>query len=244
MIRRLALLAAVLGMAGRSQAAPRDAKEDLKAAIHKLSQAECYSWIISSTNSGDTAEKYGFGSGEGRMERGGLTWLRTQESPPVEVVVKGGKTAVRLDDGWALEQELSKGGGSRRHPNLAAVRSLRGRSRPAAEAADLLKHVNDLRSDVQGYFVSDLSPENAKELLYKYLRTSGREAEVASPAGSLAFWVSEGILFKYEVRLRGMVTFSAPRPSTWNADQVMTVSLSEIGTSKVDVPGDVRKMVE
>ncbi|HEV3026646.1 MAG TPA: hypothetical protein VG457_03695 [Planctomycetota bacterium] len=244
MTHRIALLAALLAMAGGAQAAPRDAKEDLKAAIHKLSQAENYSWIILSTNSGDTADKYGFASGEGRIERGGLTWLRTQESPTVEVLLKGGKTAVRLEDGWALEQELSGAGAVRRHPNLAAVRSLKSRSRPAAEANELLKHVKDPSTGVDGYITSELTPESVKELLHKYLRTSGRAAEVSSPAGSLAFWVREGNLTKYEVRLRGTVTFSAPRPSTWNADQVMTVSLSEVGTSKIDVPGDVKKMVE
>ena len=244
MNRTLSLLAALLAMAGSSQAMPRDAKDDLKAAIHKLSQADSYSWTILSTNSGDTADKYGFGSGEGRVERGGLTWLRTQESPPVEVVMKGGKTAVRLDDGWALEQELSGAGSTRRHPNLTAVRSLKSRSRPAAEAGELLKHVKDLSTAVEGYYSTDLTPESAKELLHKYLRTSGRTADVSSPVGSLGFWVREGALTKYEVRLRGTVTFSAPRPSTWNADQVMTVSMFEVGTSRVDVPGDVRKMVE
>jgi hypothetical protein len=244
MNRRIALLAALLAMAGRVQAAPRDAKEDLKTAIHKLSQAESYSWTISSTNSGDTADKYGFGTGEGKIEKGGLTWLRTPETPPVEIVVKGGKTAVRLDDGWALEQELTGGGASRRHPNLTAVRSLRGRSRPAAEAAELFKHVKDLNAGVEGYFTTDLSPDDAKGLLLKYLRSSGRSADVASPAGSLAFWVRDGSLTKYEVRLRGTVTFSAPRPSTWNADQIMTVQMFEVGASRVDLPPDVKKMVD
>ncbi|HVR83687.1 MAG TPA: hypothetical protein VMU54_05200 [Planctomycetota bacterium] len=244
MNRRIALLPALLAMTVGAQAAPRDAKEDLKAAIHKLSQAENYSWSILSTNSGDTADKYGFASGEGRIERGGLAWLRTQESPPVEVVVKGGKTAVRLDDGWALEQELTGAGAVRRHPNLAAVRSLKSRPRPAAEANELLKLVKDLSTGVDGYFTSELTPEGVKELLHKSLRTTGRAAEVSSPTGSLAFWVRDGSLTKYEVRLRGTVTFSSPRPSTWNADQVVTVSLFEVGTSKIDVPGDVRKMVE
>ena len=244
MIRRIALLTALVAMVGRAQATPRDAKEDLKAAILKLSQAESYSWTLSTTNSGETADKFGYASGEGKVERGGVIWLRTQETPPVEVVVKGAKTAVRLDDGWALEHELSAAGTTRRHPNLTAVRSVKSRARPAAEASDLLKRAKDLSSRVEGYFGSDLTPEDAKELLHKCLRTSGRTADVSSPSGSLAFWVRDGILTKYEVALRGTVTFSAPKPSTWSADQVMTVTLSEIGTTKVDVPADVKKMVE
>jgi hypothetical protein len=244
MTRRIALLAALVAMVGRAQATPRDAKEDLKAAILKLSQAESYSWTISSTNTGDTADKFGFASGEGKTELGGLTWLRTQETPPVEMVVKGAKTAVRLDDGWALEHDLSGAGTVRRHPNLTAVRSLKSRSRPAAEASDLLKRAKDLSTRVEGYFGSDLTPEDTKELLHKYLRTSGRTVDVTSASGSLAFWVRDGTLTKYEVVLRGTVTFSAPKPSTWSADQVMTVTLSEIGTSRVDVPAEVKKLVE
>jgi hypothetical protein len=241
---RSALLAGLLFCPPLALAFPRDAKDDLKNAVHKLSQAGSYAWTITSVSSGDTGEKYGFGSGEGKIERGGLTWLKTQESPPVEVAAKGGKMAVRLEDGWALESQLAGGGTARRHPNLSLVRSLKGRPRPAAEAGDLLKRVKELSPGPEGYFTSTLGPEDAMDLLHKVLRTSGRTAEIDAPSGSLAFSVTDGILTKYEIRLRGTVTFSAPAPSTWKADEVITVSISSIGTAKVDLPEEAKKLLE
>ena len=244
MANRLAVLTLLGVLSGAAQATTRDFKDDLKNAVHKLSQVGNYAWSISSRNSGETSEKYGFGSGEGKVERGGVLWLRTQESPPVEVIAKGPKMAVRLEDGWALERELSAPGAGRRHPNLALVRSLKNRARPSAEAGELLKHVKELSTGPEGYFTTTLAPEDTKELLHKYLRNTGRTADISSPGGSLAFWVSDGILNKYELRLRGTVTFTAPVPSTWAADEVITVSMSDLGTARVDVPEDVKRMVD
>lgn len=241
---RLAVLALLGALSGAAQATPRDLKDDLKNAVHKLSQVGSYSWSIASRNSGDTSEKYGFGSGEGKVERGGVFWLRTREAPPVEVIVKGPKMAVRLEDGWALERELSAPGAGRRHPNLALVRSLKSRARPSAEAGELLKHAKDLSTGPEGYFTSTLAPEDSKELLHKYLRNTGRTADITSPGGSLAFWVNDGILNRYELRLRGTVTFSAPIPSTWDADEVITVSMTDLGTARVDVPEDVKRLLD
>jgi hypothetical protein len=233
---------AALALAGIAEADPAGEAGDLQAAVRKLSEAANYSWTVTVSSAGETSERYAAGSHDGKTEKGGLTWIRTRETPPVEVVQKGQKMAVRLDDGWALEQDLGTSR-ARGHANLSLIRSLKGHPRPAAQAASLLKHAKELNEGPPGYFTSSLGEESVKELLRQSLRTT-HHPEIASQGGSLAFWIKDGVLTRYELALRGTVTYPAPAASTWSADLRTTVDVSAVGSTPLDVSEDARKKVE
>lgn len=237
------LLAAMAIGAGTVQAAPGGSPEDLKAAVHKMSQLENYTWTVSTSNEGETEERYSVGPLDGRTEKGGLTWIRTRQTTPIEIVYKGPKMAVRLDEGWATEQDLASGTRLRQHANLSVVRSLKTHPRPTVQATQLLKYMKDAKEGNPGYFVSDLDDAAVKDLLRQSLRTA-RNPDVASKGGVLAFWVQDGVVIKYEMQLRGTVTYPPPAASSWSADLRITVGLSSQGTTVLDVPEDVRKKVE
>jgi len=241
--RILVLSAAVLIGAPLAQAGPAAGGDDLRAAVRKLSESGSYAWSVTTSNTGEAAERYSVGPLEGKTEKGGLTWIRTRETPPAEIVQKGQKMAVRLDEGWALEQELASGPRLRPHANLSILRSLKSHSRPAAQAGSLLKHARDLKEEQPGYFTSPIDEAGVKELLHQSLRTT-HNPEIQAQEGTIAFWIQGGVLTRYEITLRGTVTYPAPAASTWTADLRTTVEISGVGTTVIDVPDEARKKVE
>jgi hypothetical protein len=240
---RILLVAALAVAAGVAQAAPAAGPDDLKAAIHKLTQGGNYSWTVATSNEGETAERYSVGPLDGKTDKEGLTWIRTRETPPIEIVLKGQKMAVRMDEGWALENELASGAKVRGHANLSLLKNLKTHNRPAAQAAALLKHAKDLKEGTPGYFVSPLDDAGIKEFLHQSLRTKGTP-EIDPLGGSVAFWIRDGVLLRYELTLRGTVTYPAPAASSWTADLKTTVEVSGVGATTVDVPDEARKKLE
>jgi hypothetical protein len=242
---RMAVLATFVAMASLAQADPRrDDKDAVKAAVHQLSQQANYSWTVFVSRDEETDERFAFGPCEGRAEKGGCTWIRTKDTTPIEAVFKGGKMAVRLEDGWASEKELGGQGRRRAQAGAAVIRSLKGYPHPPAQAEELFKHAMELKSVVAGYFTSPLGAEEAKDLLHRSLRTSGRAPKISDAAGTVAFWVKDGILVKYETHLQGTVTFDPSGSPTWSANSTRTVELYSIGTTKVDLPDDALKKLE
>jgi len=205
------LLAVPLAVVLLAPTTPRDEKETLKAAAHHLAELGNYTWratLNRSDESVELAERALFGPAEGFQEKEGFVRIQTKDETPLDVVLRGGKMAVRLEDGWVSEHEMETQG--KRHSRaLAFVRSLKAVPRPAAEAQDLLKHAKEVKSPSEGYFVSTLAPDAAKELLHRSVKTTGRAPKISEAAGQLSFWVRGGTLVKYEVQLRGELTFDS-----------------------------------
>jgi len=239
----LVLSAAAALLAVSAEAAPPAGGDELRVAVRKLSESGSYAWNVTTSNAGETSERYSVGPLEAKTEKGGLTWIRSRETPPMEVVLKGPKMAVRLDDGWALEQDLASGTRVRGHANLSVLRSLKSHARPAAQASALLKHAKDLKEEQPGYFTSPIDDAGVKEFLHQSLRTT-HNPEITAQDGTLAFWVRDGVLTRYEIALRGTVTYPAPAASTWTADLKISVEVSGVGTTTVDVPEEARKKLE
>lgn len=237
------VLALTAALAGSAAADPAGSADDLKSAVRKLSEAASYTWSVESSAAGDTAEKYAAGPLDGKTEKGGFTWIRTRETPPIEIGLKAQKMVVRLDEGWALEQDLASGARLRPHANLTLVRSLKTHPRPAAQAALLLKHSKDLKEGVPGYFTATLEEAGVKELLRQSIRM-GRNPEVTPKDGTVAFTTRDGVVVRYEYSLHGDVSYPAPAASTWTAELRSTVDIKEIGTTSVELPEEARKKLE
>src|SRR5207247_7101932 len=93
MIRNL--LAAFAIVAASASIAHAATKDDVQAAAKKLAAADNYAWK-------QTVEGgFGAGSTEGKTQKDGLTWLSLNiRDNTVEVVIKEGKGAIKLEDGW------------------------------------------------------------------------------------------------------------------------------------------------
>jgi len=52
------------------------------------------------------------------------------------------------------------------------------------------------------------------------------------------FWLKEGALSKYEVKVKGTVSFNG---NEFDNDRTTTVEIKDVGSTKVEVPAEARK---
>src|ERR1700678_1554636 len=71
-------------------------KDDVKSAAQKLADADNYSWTITvEGGQNNTAPSHG------KIQKDGLTWTdMTMRDNTIEAFFKGGKAAVKTEDGW------------------------------------------------------------------------------------------------------------------------------------------------
>ena len=92
---RRSFFAFVCVVAMSAVTAMADSKDDIKAALQKLSDSPNYSWKTSSQG--------GFmrGTTDGKTEKDGYTYLSMQfRDNTIDMAIKGDKIAVKTDDGW------------------------------------------------------------------------------------------------------------------------------------------------
>ena len=54
----------------------------------------------------------------------------------------------------------------------------------------------------------------------------------------MKFWLKEGVLSKYEVKVKGTVSFNG---NEFDNDRTTTVEIKDVGSTKVEVPSEARK---
>jgi hypothetical protein len=236
------LLGAVLLCATSLMAA--DAASEINAAAKKLADKGNYSWKANSESASGT----GGGSGRGRFggptegkTDGGITQLSmTRGETTLEAVLKGGKGAIKTEDGWKSLSEASEaggaGGGARNAARFTAL-MLQNYKTPAAEVEALAGKAKDLKKDGEAY-AGALTPDGVKDLLGRFRRPGGDTPEVANPKGSLKVWVKDGVLSKYEYHVEGKMTFNN---NDVEINRTTTVEIKDVGTTKLSVPEEAKK---
>lgn len=242
---KLVALISALALAGTSLHAAESAPaDDIKAAAKKLA-GQSYSWK-------STTEMAGGGGGgqwrpgptEGRITADGTMALSmTRGDNTIEALMKGGRTAVKTPEGWQAPPEPGTGGGGG-GPGGAGMmgRMLTNMRPPAAEAEDLVGKVEELRKTEDG-FTGDLTEEGAKQLLTRN-RRGGGGGEPPAPQdakGSVKFWLKDGVLAKYEVQVQGRV--AGRDGQEMDVNRTTTVEISNVGTTKVEVAEEAKKVL-
>ena len=69
-------------------------------------------------------------------------------------------------------------------------------------------------------------------------RGGGNGPEISGAKGSVKFWVKDGMLFKYEIKVQGKVSFNG---NDRDIDRTTTIEIKDIGSTKVEVPDDAKK---
>jgi hypothetical protein len=204
-------------------AAPKD---DLANAIKKLADAGGYSWKATSES-----PQFNMGPTVGKIDKDGWALVsRTWGENTVQSVHQGEKGATETQDGWRSLAELEADQGDNR--GRFRARMLRGFEPPAVEAGELLKAAGDLASS-DGAHSASLSEAKVKELMSFRGRGGGDGPEISGAQGSVKFWVENGILKKYQYSVKGTMN--------WNnqdreIDRTTTVEISDVGTTKVEMP--------
>ena len=64
---------------------------------------------------------------------------------------------------------------------------------------------------------------------------------ITDAKGSAKFWTKDGVLTKYEIKVSGKMDFNGQE---MNQDRTTTVEITDIGTTKVEVPEAAKKLLE
>lgn len=234
----------------------RDDEEDVKNAAKKLGDSS-YAWTSTPKSEGG---QQGGGGGrrpqagptEGKTEKDGYTTLSSKSGDTTnEAVLKGGKAVVKSGDAWKSTDEFGQGGGGgqggQRDPASFFARGLRNFKLPAEQAGSLVDKVGDLKKGEDGSYAGDLTEEGAKELLSGGGGGGGRAPTVTEPKGSVTWWVKDGVLVKYEIKLTGKMTFGGQGGQQGREiaiNRTTTVEIKDVGAAKVEPAEEAKKKLE
>ena len=232
-MKRHFLFGTLVLLAGSLLAANAAPKDDVTAAAKKLADKDNYAWKQTSENAGGGGR--GGGTYEGKTEKDGYLLLSiTMRDNTIEVVKKGDKGAFKTADGW---QSLSEAASGDQGAAPFIARRLQTFKAPAAQAEDLAGKVKELKQDGDAYS-GDLTEEGAKAQLMFGGRGGANAPEISGAKGSVKFWIKDGLLSKYEIKVQGKVTVNG---NDRDVDRITKVEIKDIGSTKVEVPDDAKK---
>ncbi|MSU59341.1 MAG: hypothetical protein EXS35_14420 [Pedosphaera sp.] len=233
-MKQIVMLGLVGMMAGALYAAESSPKEKVTTATKQVGDKDNYSWTTSTKEADGSPGK--LGPIEGKAEKGGVTFLGFSISGlPVEVCMKGEKGAAKALEGWQTFDEIAATGGTAD----AVIRYLRTYQTPVAESARLIGKATDLK-EADGAISGELKEEVVKEmLLFGTRRREGQDApKMTDPKGTIKFWIKDGALTKYEIKVQGKVA-AGERETEIN--RTTTVEIKDVGTTKLEVSDEAKQ---
>ncbi|MFM8419033.1 MAG: hypothetical protein ACKOEQ_02775 [Verrucomicrobiota bacterium] len=214
-----------------------DAKDDVKAAAKKVTDATAYTWTTTTEIEG---AQWTPATITGKALKGGPAVITSErEGQVTTAVVHGEKGAVKTDDGWKTAEELRNaaagGGGGGRGGRGAML--LRTRP-PADEAARIADKVKELKA-ADGVVSGDLTEEGAKELATQgRARAGGQAIEARNAKGSVKYWIKDGQLSKMQLKVAATMTVNG---EDRDMARTTTYEIKDVGSTTVAVPDDAKK---
>jgi hypothetical protein len=209
-----------------------DAKDEITAAAKKLAEQANYSWKSTVTVPEDSPFKPG--PTEGKAEKDGYTYIKSSFGDnTMETVKKGDKTAFLNRDGeWQAPGADGQGGGRG---------MMRNARTPAEQAVEVAGGVKEFKKDGDA-LGGDLTEDAAKGLLRMRRGGGGGGGPTITDAkGSAKFWLKDGMLSKLEFKVSGKVEFNG---NEMDQDRTTTIEISDIGSTKIEVPEAAKKVLE
>ena len=214
-------------------AADSTPKDEVINAAKKLSEQPSYSWRSTVVVPDDAPFKPG--PIEGKIEKGGFTWISlSMMDNKMEAVTKENKGAIKQGGEWKSLEDYDKEEGFGRMPALI----VRGIKAPAKEASELASAAKELKAD--GDVISGELTEQGAKKLQKFGPPDSEGPTISDAKGSVKFWVKNGALIKYEFHLQGKIDFNG---NEFPNDRTTTVEIKEVGATKVEVPEAARKKI-
>jgi hypothetical protein len=225
--------------AGPLLAAPKD---DVKAAADALGNAANYTW--QTTVDMGANSPFQMGPTDGKTEKGGFTTVSMSMMDNTSMaVLKGTNAAVQTQDGWQTVAEATGGGGGGFNPGMFVARQAQNLKLPAVEAASLAGLAGDLKVDGDK-ITGDITTDGVKSLMSFGgfgRRGGGPPPDITNPKGTVTFWVADGKLTKYSFHVSGSMDRGG---QPFDMDRTTTVTIKDVGTTKVEVPADAKKKLE
>jgi hypothetical protein len=244
------LATGLLLAAAASSALAFDDKDDVKAAAKKLADAPNYSWTTTVKNNAETpgapAGRLGGGPIEGKAEKDGVTHIvMKQGEAGYEAAFKGEKFAFKLKDQWMGSGDVPGGGaqGGRPDPSMFMGRILKNIKPGAQGFSDSLDKLKDLKSQGDGLYTGEFSPEGAKDQIAppRPEGAPGAAPAVSDAKGSIKIWIKDGIIVKVESTIQGKMTIVGKEREI---NRTATTEFKDIGSTKIELPDEAKKKLE
>jgi hypothetical protein len=222
-----------------------DPKDDVTAAVKKLADASNYSWKTTPQTpagggggGGGGGGRFRPGPSEGKAEKDGYIWVSmTRGDNTTEMVKKGEKGAAKTQDGW---QSLADLAADDQGPGRFMAGMIRNYRTPAVELSELVGKVKEFKAD-GGVVSADLPEEVVKPLLTFGGRRGGGGGgggpEVSNAKGSIKFWLKDGNVAKYELKVAGTVSFNG---NDRDVDRTTDTEIKDVGATTVTVPDEAK----
>jgi len=226
--------------AGALLAADATPKEEITQAAKKLGDKPNYSWRTTITVPEEAQFKPG--PSDGKTEKDGFTWVGMSFfDNQMQAVMKGSKGALTDQDGaWRSLEELEKEEG----PGRFGAMIVRNIKTPAKEAAQLAAAVKALKKEEikkeENLYSGDLTEEGAAAM-QRFGPPGSPGPTVSDAKGSVKFWLKDGLLTKYEFKLKGTIKFNE---NEFPNDRTTTVEIKDVGKTKLEVPDEAKKKLE
>jgi hypothetical protein len=203
------------------------------AAVAKTRTADRYAFKIETTILGGSSVQSTVA--EGRYQKDQPAFMKSGE---LEVYRKGESMAVLKKDVWKKADGRDASRRLRGAFSLAGLRALR---LPHEELAGIEKRFSafrklDAKEGDQDVYMGELTEEAARELHDAHLE---RNAEVV-PAGTGRFWITPA----GELAMVELIVRTKAKGKNREAGVSLWVTLSELGTAKVEVPEAAAKALE
>ena len=217
-------------VAATTPIAAADAKSEVTDAIKKLKTQPNYSWTMTpKTEGSETASRQG--PIEGKTEKGGVTWIKGSSGDnSFEALIKGSKYAVNYTGEWTAIDEEDEG-------TARIARRLKPFKDILESAEELVSKSKEMTKSADGSYAGDLTADGAKEI---FGRLGRRAAESTDASGSAKYWVSDGVLKKFESTVKGKFTVGEEKKEV-NVSRTVTVEIKDVGTTKLSVPEEATK---
>jgi hypothetical protein len=232
-MNKLALFTAMIVLPGTLLAADSALKDEIASAAKKLGDQVNYSW--KTTVEVPEGTRFRPGPSEGKTEKEGFTLVNmTFGDNTIQAAMKGSKAAMQTDEGWLELSEMDASEG----PGRFRAMMLRNIKLPTAQAGELIAALKSLKKDGNVY-TGELTEESVKALLTSGFRArSGDGPAVQNPRGSVKLWTKDGVLSKYVFEVNGTMSFNN---NDVRMDRTTTVEITNMGSTRVEVPAEARK---
>jgi hypothetical protein len=243
-MKRSILISAMAFIASSLLAAETSPKDAVSNAAKKLAGGS-YAFTITTTNAAGGRGGFGGGRGgmsaplEGKVSKDGIAYVvRSTGDTTNEAVAKGVKRAFKTEEGWQTTEEMMNGGGGFGGGGGMGMFALMSLVVPASQAEDVVGKVKELKL-ADGVYAGDLTEDGAKSLASPFQGMGGGGGpEITGAKGSVKFWIKDGMLSKYELKVQGNMDFGG---NEMPIDRTTTVETKDAGKTEVTIPEDARK---
>lgn len=239
-----AWLSAII-LLGGALPAPPTAEGEVHQAIRRLAAAENFSWIAMSLEEQDRKVAKVDVALEGKWSRRGwcqLTDVKSKNGP--EAFVRGDRIAVLLQDGWTLvDVKEPPAAGGKPDKAVRQARQLMKSKSPLEELNSYLGRIEDLALRENGLYSGRFATLDVPVILERAQAAGHQFPDFVEPAARINFRIQDGVLASFELVVSGREA-KDKKGQPVQTLLALSVDFSSVGTTALEIPEEVRKLLE